>query len=104
MGESTDGALIITMYYDVRQRKVVKKPNVISKGIVGKMEDEELTKKVCELSKSIFENSLWRKNYSLEQTEKTINDEITRLIFRMTKHKPLVVFVPIEINGLKNKN
>ena len=101
---STDGALIITMYYDVRQRKVVKKPNVISKGIVGKMEDEELTKKVCELSKSIFENSLWRKNYSLEQTEKTINDEITRLIFRMTKHKPLVVFVPIEINGLKNKN
>ena len=101
---STDGALIITMYYDIRQRKVVKKPNVISKGIVGKMEDEELTKKVCELSKSIFENSLWRKNYSLEQAEKTINDEIARLIFRMTKHKPLIVFVPIEINGLKNKN
>ena len=92
------------MYYDIRQRKVVKKVNVISKGIVGKMEDEELTKKVCELSRSIFENSLWRKNYSLEQAEKTINDEITKLIFRTTKHKPLIVFVPIEVNGIKAKN
>lgn len=101
---STDGALVITMYYDIRQRKVVKKVNVISKGIVGKMEDEELTKKVCELSRSIFENSLWRKNYSLEQAEKTINDEITKLIFRTTKHKPLIVFVPIEVNGIKAKN
>ncbi len=101
---STDGALIITMYYDIRQRKVVKKTNVISKGIVGKMEDVELTKKVCDLSKSIFENSLWRRNYSLEEAEKKITDEITRLIFRMTKHKPLIVFVPIEINNLKGKN
>lgn len=101
---SSDGALVITMYYDIRQRKILKKTKVVSKGIVGKMEDEELTKKVCDLAQSIFENALWRKNYSLENAEKTITDEITRLIFRMTKHKPLIVFVPIEVNGIKSKN
>ena len=32
-------------------------------------------------AKSIFENSLWRKDYSLAQTEQTISEEITRQIF-----------------------
>ena len=68
------------------------------------MEDEELSSKICSLSKSIFENSLWKKNYSLDATLNTISEEITKLIFRGTRHKPLVIVVPIEVSNAKNKN
>lgn len=101
---SSDGALVLTVYYDIRKRQVIDIPKVITKGLVGKLEDEELSKKVCDLAKSIFENSLWRKNYSLEQTTNTISEEVTRLIFRMTKHKPLVILVTIEVNKIKERN
>ena len=98
---STEGAVIINVYYDIRSRKVVKTPTFITKGFVGKLENEELSKKVVDLSKSIFENSLWKKNYSLDQTTKTISEEVQKVIFRGTKHRPLIIVVPIEINNLK---
>lgn len=100
---SSDGTVVMTVYYDIRKRIVLSIPRLITKGLVGKLEDKELSKNVCDLAKSIFENSLWRKNYSLELTTDKISDEVSRLIFRATKHKPLVIIVPIEVNGLKTK-
>ena len=99
---STEGAVIINVYYDIRGRKVTKTPSIVTKGFVGKLEDVELSKKIVELSKSIFENSLWRKNYSLDQTSKTISEEVQKVIFRATKHRPLIIVVPIEINNFKS--
>ena len=100
---ANEGAVIINIYYDARLRKLSSDPIIVTKGLVGKMEDEELSKKICDLSKSIFENSLWKKNYTLENTENTISEEITKLIFRGTKHKPLVIVVPIEVSNVKSK-
>jgi ribonuclease J len=77
---ANEGAVIINVYYDVRLRKLISDPTIVTKGLVGKMEDEELSSKICSLSKSIFENSLWKKNYSLDATLNTISEEITKLI------------------------
>lgn len=101
---SSDGTIVMTIYYDIRKRAVINIPKIITKGLVGKLQDESLTSNVCDLAKSIFENSLWRKNYSLELTTQKISDEVSRLIFRATKHKPLVIIVPIEVNGIKTKH
>ena len=59
---ANEGAVIINVYYDVRLRKLISDPTIVTKGLVGTMEDEELSSKICSLSKSIFENSLWKKN------------------------------------------
>lgn len=99
---STEGAVIINIYYDIRQRKVVKNPSFMTKGLVGQLQDENLSKRVLDLTKSIFENSLWKKNYSLDQALKTISDEVQKVIYRSTKHRPLVIVVPIEVNNFKS--
>jgi len=101
---STEGIVIINIYYDIRKRTVEDIPSIKSRGVVGKMEDKELVEKIKTLSKSIFENSLWKKNYSIDTTTKKISDEITRLIFRITKHKPLVIISSVDVTHLVSQN
>lgn len=100
---SNEGAVIITIYYDVRQRKVVKEPMIVTKGFATDLQQIGLLEKLTVLAKSIFENSLWRKDYSLAQTEQTISEEITRQIFRLTKHRPLTMVVSIETSNTITK-
>lgn len=97
---STDGAVIMNIYYDLRQRKVVEDPIITSKGIVGQMSNEELVNKISVLAKTMFENALWKKNYSLEDTKSRITEEVTKQLFRSTRHRPLVIIVPIDVNNL----
>lgn len=102
---STEGVLIINVYYDIRERKLIKAPIINSKGIVGKMEDGELQNQIKTLTTRIFENALWKKNYSLDSTKQTIVDELSRLLFKMTKHRPLIMIIPIDASQLvKNEN
>lgn len=95
---ATGGAILITIYYDIRSRKITKEPILVSKGMVGKIEEQELATKISDLTKRMFENALWRKNYSLDQTKKSISEEISRLVYRTTKYKPLVIPICIEMN------
>lgn len=101
---SNEGAVIISIYYDIRQRKVVREPSVTTKGFSTDLSTGELAGRIITLSKSIFENSLWKKNYSLSQTEQTISDEVTKLIYRITRHRPLTMIVSIDTNNLTISN
>lgn len=100
---SNDGVIIISIYYDVRKRKVVREPMLTTRGLAIDLESTALASKIIPLSKSIFENSLWKKDYSLNQTEQTINEEIAKQIYRVTKHRPLIMVVAIDVSKTIDK-
>ncbi len=93
-----EGAFIFSVNYDIRLRKATINPNIITKGFTTKFSIDDLKSKISDLAVKIVNNNLVKKQFDIEQTKKTVSEEITKLIFRFTKHKPLIIFELIEIS------
>lgn len=95
---SEEGIVIINVGYDVRTRKIVLNPNVITKGFTYKMNKEELDKIVIELTTRVVNNALQRKSFDLLQLKDVVENEVSNTLFRFTRHRPVIVSNIIEVN------
>lgn len=93
-----EGAIILTINYDVRQRKVVSCADVVTKGLSTKLTIGELSLQLNALATKMMNNQLTKKNFSLDNAEKTINEEVQKLVFRLIKKRPVVLTMLIEIS------
>lgn len=92
-----EGAVIFTINYDSRLRKATF-GTFITKGFISKMPLEELSNKINDLSVKIVNNNLVKKHFELAKVKETVEDEISKIIFRFTKHKPEIICELIDIS------
>lgn len=93
-----EGAIILTINYDIRQRKVISCADVVTKGLSIKLTTGELSQQLNALATRMMNNQLTKKNFSLDNAEKTINEEVQKLVFRLTKKRPVILTMLIEIS------
>ncbi|MCM1259558.1 MAG: ribonuclease J [Prevotella sp.] len=93
-----EGAIILTINYDIRQRKVISCADIVTKGLSTKLNINELSQQLNTLATRMMNNQLIKKNFSLENAEKTINEEVQKLVFRLIKKRPVILTMLIEIS------
>ena len=93
-----EGVIILTVNYDSRLRKVISVPSSITKGFSYKLDYNELDKKIAELLTRMVNNSLVKKRFSTEETSKIAEEEVAKLVMRLTKHRPVVICTLIDVN------
>lgn len=93
-----DGAIILTLNYDVRLRKVVSTQKIITKGVSYNMPIEELSEKVNTVAMKIINNNLVKKRFDLKATSDSIIEEVGKLVYRLIQHRPVILPILVEIS------
>lgn len=93
-----EGAVILTVNYDSRLRKVASILNISTKGLIYNLSKEELNNKVKDLVTKIVNNSLVKKTFDLSKLKNTVEEETSKLVFRFTKHRPIILANLIDVS------
>lgn len=97
-----EGAVIVNVSYDVRTRKLIGDPSIITRGFTYKLPDEQLHEIVSNITVKIINNALLKKTFNLEQLKDVLQNEISNQLFRFTKHRPIIILSILELNKPKN--
>lgn len=94
---SEDGLFSIVMTLDLKQKKVLLEPQIVSRGFIYMKDNEALTKNFSNKAK-LFVNSELIKHpvINLNQLKNSLVDYLSKLIYEATDRKPLVI--PIFMN------
>lgn len=93
-----EGIVIVNITYDVRTRKLIETPTVLTKGFTYKLDDDELHKIVSSIAERIVNNTLGKKKFDLEQLKDVLQNEISNQLFRFTRHRPIIMISISELN------
>ncbi len=93
-----NGALIVTINYDVRLRKVVSTQKIVTKGLSLNIPIDELSEKVNAVATKIVANNLVKKQFNVQSVSDGIQEEVGKLVNRLTQHRPIVIPVLVEIS------
>ncbi len=100
---SEQGIVIVNVAYDVRTRKLINDPSIITKGFTYKLSDEQLDEIVSNITVKIVNNTLLKKSFHVEQLKEVLQTEISNQLFRYTKHRPIIMISITEVNKPKTK-
>lgn len=93
-----DGAIILTINYDIRLRKVVHTQKIITKGVSFNIPIDDLSEKVNEVAIRILNNHLIKKRFDLNQVTENIAEEVGKLVNRLIQHRPVIIPVLVEVS------
>lgn len=93
-----EGALIFNVNYDSRLRKVISVTDIITKGLTYSSSYKEFNDKVIELATRLVNNSLVKKSFNSEFVEEILADEIGKITFRITRHRPVIINKLIDVS------
>ena len=91
-----EGAIIVTINYNLRLRKVVSTKDIVTKGLSINVPLSELSKDINQLATRIVNNGLVKKKLEMDKIEETLKEELGKLINRLIHHKPEIIPILIE--------
>ena len=92
-----EGVIFIYCALDMRIRQISGEMSIKIKGFTHSFSNEELTNIISGLAEKIINNSFKKKVWNLDDLKNSVAEETQKLIFRFTKHRPIIVPVFIEI-------
>lgn len=92
-----EGVIFIYCALDMRLRQIAGEISIKTKGFTHSFSNEELRNIIVGLCEKIINNSFKKKFWSQDDLKVGICEETQKLIFRFTKHRPIIVPVFIEI-------
>ena len=97
---ATDGIIHILSYVDTKDKKIVKEPVIITRGFVSAKVGEEGLELVKQNVIKVL-NASFSKRKTMEEFEEAIENDIKRLLYRLTKKNPTVLPVVIDLKNIK---
>ncbi|MBQ8293132.1 MAG: ribonuclease J [Bacilli bacterium] len=94
---SEEGVVIIVAYLDMRRRIVVENPVINSKGFVYTTDLETFNQTISEFFLRMMKNSLNKPKFDKEQVILSLSEEIGKIVYRISKKRPAILPVLIEI-------
>jgi ribonuclease J len=91
-----EGVIFIHIALDMRLRKLQGEISVSTKGFTHAFTNEELTNVISGLVEKMINNYLNKKTWNLDDVKIGICEEVKKLIFKFTRHRPIVVPVILE--------
>lgn len=100
---ASDGVLMICANINPKTKALVAGPEIVSKGFLYLNENEELSKEILEVFKKVSIKYLVNKFVNWSEYKNTLKTELSHLIFKKTKHNPIIipVLISTDIEGVK---
>lgn len=96
-----EGAVLMVVYYDFGNKKIIDGPTIITKGFCSS-NSEEFEESLKTLLNRIFQSTFASPTLDIELLEKQIIAESSRLVSRMTNNKPKMI--PVLFNMGKGED
>lgn len=95
---SQDGILLAIVTLDVKSKKIIAGPEIVSRGFIYVKENEEIIK-TCEsiITKVIEENTSNPRNVDWSMIKNEIREKIGRYLYKETKRRPIIMLVVNEL-------
>jgi ribonuclease J len=91
-----DGVMLIIANIDARNKKVLLKPEVVSRGFVYMKDNEEMVKEVEEIFYKVSTKVMDSKYIDWRMYKDMLRDDISRYLYRSTKRRPIIIPVLID--------
>ena len=98
---ANDGILVIIANINMKKRELLIKPNITTRGFILVNENEELIKRIEDVSTNIILNELKNTNDSINEIKSKIISEIIPFIENITGRRPIILPIVTEINKEK---
>ena len=92
-----DGLVIVVATVDVNGGYVVSGPEIISRGFIYVKESEELLDQARSIAVATLEKALSRRSVDRGALRSAMRDDVAKFFFKMTKRKPMVLSLLMEI-------
>jgi len=98
---SQDGFLMILANIDARERVMLNKPEIVSRGFMYMKDNEEVIRKIEEIYTAVTERQFSLKSIDWRSYKDAIAFEVQKYLFRETQRKPIVLPVIIDTQSDK---
>jgi len=94
-----DGILTIVVLLDLKQSKIIRDPEIVSKGFVHIQTSTKLLDSIKERVKEHIEKKLEKEGQyqSIEDIQQSIREDLGLFLFKTTHRRPMIIPVIIEI-------
>jgi ribonuclease J len=98
---SDDGFLMIIANIDARERMMLNKPEIVSRGFIYMRDNEEVVKQIEAIYSRLTEKQFAQKNIDWRVYKESIRFEVQKYLYGETKRKPIVIPVIIDTQSDK---
>ncbi len=95
---SEDGIMIIVSTLEPRIAQIASGPDIVSRGFVYVKESEILMDEARKLVYNIIQDNLKRKVYDHNTIKLEIRDELSSLMYKRTKRRPMIVPILMDVS------
>ena len=89
--------MVIVGYLDQRRRQMVGTPIITTKGFVYSTSIENFNDTISDFFLRMMKNALNRPTFDKEQIIKGLSEEIGKIVFRISKKRPAILPVLVNI-------
>ncbi len=93
---SQDGVLLVIANVDARGKKVLNKPEVVSRGFVYMKENEHLIEGVQDLFLEVSKKELVNHYVNWRNYKNSVKDAISKYLYKETKRRPIIIPVLVD--------
>lgn len=97
---ANDGIIHILSYIDTKNKKIIKDPVIITRGFVSSKVGEEGLELVKQNVIKVL-NASFAKRKTMTEFEAAIENDIQRLLYRLTKKNPTILPVVVDLKNVK---
>ncbi|WP_275087101.1 ribonuclease J [Limosilactobacillus caecicola] len=102
---SEDGIFVVVATIDRKNKKIVARPQITSRGFVFVKTNRQLMKQSADLVEKVIQEDLDQKEFDWSHLKQNVRDKLNRFLFNQTKRHPVILPVIMEINQHpKHKN
>lgn len=94
---SEDGLMMLILRMDNKSRKLLKDPDIISRGFVYMKESTELMDEAKEMLKKSIDSMKPAMKSDLSQIKQTVRNQLSRFLFEKTKRRPMILVFVLEV-------
>ncbi|MGY3750112.1 ribonuclease J [Vagococcus acidifermentans] len=99
---SEDGIFIAVVTINRKQKKIVSKPRITTRGFVYVKASKDLMKESASMVEEIVTKSLDDKDFEWAKLKQDIRDQLHKYLFEQTKRRPVILPVIMEVNQKKH--
>ncbi len=101
---SEDGIFVAVVTISRREKKIISKPQITSRGFVYVKASRDLMKESSNMIETIVEKHLESNDFEWSKLKQDIRDQLGRYLFEQTKRRPVILPVIMEATQRRNKN
>lgn len=94
---SEDGIFIVVITVNKREKKIISKAKVNTRGFVYVKKSRDILRESAELVNTTVENYLQQDNFDWGELKSSVRDDLSKFLFEQTKRRPAILPVVMEV-------